>query len=304
MAPFDILSGLLGAGATSALANYGLRETEQAGQTAATNLTNLAAQLKGDLAFRPYTVTTPTGTTQTTAAGTTLGISPELQAIQQQLQGGAANLFGVAQAPIEARATALAQQLEAAAAPERQRQYLQMENRLFQQGRGGVQSAQYGGTPEQLAFAKALEEQRAQNALMGRQQAVAEQMQAYNVGAGMLGQSFLPQQQALQALQVGVQPMELATRAQQQAAVTGAGLQQSAAEAQLQASQQANALRQIYLQEALKGLLAPQYSVTDGVVSSGSSLLGGLFSGISDLFKSNTATAPTPVAGTGVGIYG
>jgi hypothetical protein len=157
-----------------------------------------------------------------------------------------------------------------------------LENRLFQQGRGNVSTAAFGGTPELLAFNKALEEQRMMNALTGRQQAIGEQVQAYNVGAGMFGQSFMPQQQALQALQVAVNPMELANRMQTQQAVTGAELTQAAAEAQLQSSQQANALRQVYLQQALQGLFSPQYTVTNNAINQVPSLIGGLFG---SLFK-------------------
>lgn len=279
----DVLGGLLGVGATGALANYGIRETEQAGTAAANQLTGLAGQLQNQLQFKPYTVTTGTGTTTATPTGLSLETSPQMQALQQQLLSGAGTLFGAAAAPVQDRATAITQMLEAAAAPSRQREYLALENRLFQQGRGGVQTAQYGSTPEMLAFAKALEEQRAQNALLGRQQAVAEQAQAYNVGQGMFGQSFLPQTQALAFLQGATPSMELATRLQTQQAVTGAELQQAAAEAQLQAAQQANVLRQTYLQQALQGLFAPlSYSVNDGTITKGSSLIGGL---LGSLFK-------------------
>jgi hypothetical protein len=286
---FDILSGLLGVGATGALANYGVREAEQAGTAAANQLTGLAGQLQNQLQFKPYTVTTGTGTTTATPTGLSLETSPQMQALQQQLLSGAGTLFGAAAAPVQDRATAITQMLEAAAAPSRTREYLALENRLFQQGRGGVQTAQYGSTPEMLAFAKALEEQRAQNALLGRQQAVAEQAQAYNVGQGMFGQSFLPQTQALAFLQGAAPSMELAARRQTQQAVTGAELQQAAAEAQLQAAQQANVLRQTYLQQVLQGLFAPSYSVNDGNVTTGSSLIGGL---LESLFNRNTNTVP------------
>lgn len=290
----DILSGLLGVGATGALANYGIRETEQAGQQAASQLGNLAGQIRSDLQFRPYTVTTGFGSTAATPTGLNVNVSPEMQALQQQLLTGAGSLFNTAMGPVQDRAASITQMLEAAAAPSRQREYLTLENRLFQQGRGGVQTAQYGGTPEQLAFAKALEEQRAMNALTGRQQAIAEQVQAFNTGAGMLGQAYVPQQMALEALQGATPSMELATRLQTQQAVTGAELAQAAAEAQLQSSQQANALRQEYLRQALQGLFAPTYSSSDGNVTSGSSLIGGLLGNLFKSGTSNTTSGLTP----------
>jgi hypothetical protein len=56
-------------------------------------------------------------------------------------------------------------QLEALQTPSRERERLALENRLFSQGRGGVQTSMFGGTPEQLAMNKAIEESRASNAL-------------------------------------------------------------------------------------------------------------------------------------------
>ena len=56
-------------------------------------------------------------------------------------------------------------QLEALQQPGRERERLSLENRLFSQGRGGVQTSMFGGTPEQLAMNKAIEESKASNAL-------------------------------------------------------------------------------------------------------------------------------------------
>jgi len=51
-------------------------------------------------------------------------------------------------------------QMRAMQSPEEERRAIELENRLFAQGRGGVQTAAYGGTPEQLAMAKANAEAR------------------------------------------------------------------------------------------------------------------------------------------------
>jgi hypothetical protein len=56
-------------------------------------------------------------------------------------------------------------QLEALQAPGRERESLALENRLFSQGRGGVQTSMFGGTPEQFARNQAVEEARGSNAL-------------------------------------------------------------------------------------------------------------------------------------------
>ena len=67
------------------------------------------------------------------------------------------------------------QRLEAVQAPERERARLQLEERLLGQGRSGVRTSMFGGTPEELALNKAIEEQRAASAVSAMEQARAEQ---------------------------------------------------------------------------------------------------------------------------------
>lgn len=86
-------------------------------------------------------------------------------------------------------------QLEALQAPGRERERLSLENRLFSQGRGGVQTSMFGGTPEQLAMNKAIEESRASNALGALDFTQREQAQTSG--------------QTLQALQQGLSESNL-----------------------------------------------------------------------------------------------
>ncbi len=177
--------------------------------------------------FRPFTVTTATGgqfgTQVDPTTGqftTTLGLSPQEQAMQQQLFGGAEQFFGQAQQPTTGREQEIFERLRAVQTPEEQRQRLALEERLASQGRLGVQTAQFGGTPEQLALAKAQEEAQNTAAVQAMQQAQAEQMQQAALGQQMLGASYLPQGQLLAATQPSQQ------LASQQAALQqyGAGL--------------------------------------------------------------------------------
>jgi len=78
-------------------------------------------------------------------------------------------------------------QLQDMGAGARDRQELELENRLFAQGRGGVQTAAYGGTPEQLAMAKAQEEARSSNALQAMQMSDAMQNSAQQRALGLSG---------------------------------------------------------------------------------------------------------------------
>lgn len=129
--------------------------------------------------------------------------------------------------------------------PEEQRQQMALEERLAAQGRLGVRTNQYGGTPEQLALEKAREEAQNQAALMAMQQGQAEQLQQANLGqafgtlgANMAGTtqgllsgqqalsqgamqgSYLPQAALIDALQPGLSTAAM----QQQGQLTGAGL--------------------------------------------------------------------------------
>lgn len=69
-------------------------------------------------------------------------------------------------------------QLEALQANGREQDRLGLEERLFAQGRGGVRTAQFGGTPEQLAMAQAQENARLGNSVQSYQLAQQSQNQA------------------------------------------------------------------------------------------------------------------------------
>lgn len=112
------------------------------------------------------------------------------------------------------REAAIYERMRAAQRPGEERQALGLEERLAAQGRLGVRTAQYGGTPEQLAMAKAQEEAKNQAMLGAMGQAQAEQAQQAALGAqyaglgtGLAGQaqglSAAQQAQALQAMQAG-----------------------------------------------------------------------------------------------------
>lgn len=128
---------------------------------------------------------------------------------------------------------------------EEERQRLALEERLANQGRLGVRTSMFGGTPEQFALAQAQEEaqnraslaaiQQAQqeqrqqaaigsqfaglgSSLAGRQQAIEEAQQRMALGA--LTGAFVPQAQALNVAQQGLNAAQLAQRGQ----LAGAGL--------------------------------------------------------------------------------
>jgi hypothetical protein len=133
---------------------------------------------------------------------TPFGLSGQQQAAQRAF-GLGQEFMGQAGMPMGAREQDVYNRIRATQLGEEERQRLALEERLFAQGRGGVQTAMYGGTPEQLTMAKAQESAQNQAALMAITQAQQEQRQAADIGAtyGQLGSNIATQRQALEAAQ-------------------------------------------------------------------------------------------------------
>jgi len=140
--------------------------------------------------------------------------SPLEQAISQGAFTGAQTLLGGVAGDQAAREQEIFDRIRATQLAEEERQRLALEERLASQGRLGVQTAMFGGTPEQLALAKAQEEAQARASLAAIQQAQAEQEQQARLGTQLLGAAYLPEAQAQNALQRGLLASQLAQRGQ------------------------------------------------------------------------------------------
>ena len=225
----------LGAGAVASIME-GYDRLGDIGDTAYTRGGEIAQQGLEQTQFKPFTVRSSTGGMFSADQGGNVGmtLSPQEQAIQdalmtqaqqdiaggfagdpmqqaaaQQAYGLGGQFMGMAgQDPMQ-RERDIYGNIRAMQSPEEQRQRMALEERLFTQGRGGVSTNLYGGTPEQLAMAKAQAEAQNQASLMAMQQAQAEQLQQANIGsafAGLgsqLGASDLAAQQAQQQLAFG-----------------------------------------------------------------------------------------------------
>jgi len=115
----------------------------------------------------------------------------DVEALRQQYAGLAGQSAGNVLGSTAGREADVYERIRATQRPEEQRQQLQLEERLFNQGRSGVSTNMYGGTPEQLAMAKAQEESQNSASLAAIQQAQAEQQQALGMAetfGGMFGQ--------------------------------------------------------------------------------------------------------------------
>jgi len=147
--------------------------------------------------------------------GATLALSPQEQARQSSLFGNAGQFFDQAAMPTQQREQDIYGRIRAAQTPEEERQRMALEERLFAQGRGGVQTNMYGGTPQELTLAKAQADAQNQAYLLAMQQAQQEQAQQAELGQQFMGQSYIPQAQLLDVIQGTSRYPELAQNAQQ-----------------------------------------------------------------------------------------
>ena len=261
---------------------------QSAGQFAG-QATQLGQTAADKVAFQPFSVRTGTGQTNVGAqGGLDVSVGAPQQGIASGLLGQAQSMAG--QAPVTAQS--LFDQLTAMRSPEQQRQQLALENRLQAQGRGGVSTAAYGGTPEQLAFQKAMQEQQSADAFNSINQAGALQGQnTQNLLAALQG-SYLPQQQELAALQMASPFAQLSQtgRLGESEALYKSGIAGLEAQAggQLGVANLEAARAQAF-GNALQGLFANTNAEGDRITSTAS----GALSALQGLFGSGSGTNST-----------
>lgn len=258
------------------------------GETKVPGALDLAQESLEMSRFRPFTVTSATGGTfdvtptvdeegVVTGLDSTYKLTPEEKAIQTALLTDAQSLFsGVA----DSRATReqeIFDQIRATQAAEEERERLLLEERLANQGRLGVRTSMFGGTPEQLALAQAQQEARDRATIMAMEQARAEQAQQAALGSDLLASAYVPQAQMINLQQA----TQLYPQLQQQMSQFGTGqygeTMMTGLEARLLAEQTRADLLGGIGSGMLGGLFTPVQ--TDGGVSSlAGSLLGKIFS--------------------------
>ena len=280
--PVMIAAGI-GAGASLLGGSMQAKAAKSAAETSAKAQLE-AARIAAEAAkFRPVGVTTRYGTSNfqfdpsgyLSGAGYT--VSPELQAYQDRLQAltggalsqaemagqqyaplqqGAQGLFGLGQQYLqqtpEQVASQYMQQQQDLLAPSRERQYAQLQNQLFQTGRGGLSVGATGlrpsgagglgaTTPEMEAYYNALAQQDMQLASQAQQagqQNVAFGAGLLGSGAGLMGQyqagqigalspftSYLGAGSTIESL--GQKPLEMGSALGGRAATAGGNVGQS-----------------------------------------------------------------------------
>ena len=166
------------------------------------------------------------------------------------------------------------ERIRATQRPEEERQRMALEERLFNQGRLGVSTNMYGGTPEQLAMAKAQEEAQNSASLGAIQQAQSERQQALGEAqtlGGMFSQQAglssnlqnQAQSRAAQLSQLGLGAEQVQAQLESEGFgrafnLAGANMQSQQAQAQLEAQRMGQQLQlgqsNIAAQQAQSGL--------------------------------------------------
>jgi len=239
----ETMGGFLGTAGNYYLSDENIKNQERFGTEAQTGLSALAGRAREDTTFKPYTVTSGLGNVAGNAAGGfDVNLSPEQQALQQQLMAQSQGLFGQVGQDPAAQQAAIYEQIRATQRPEEERNRLAMQENLFASGRGGVSTAQYGGSPEQFAIAKAQAEAQNTASLGARNQVLAEQEQALRGATGLLNASYQPGREALDMFGAATPAAGYADAARRGGVAIGSELELGGMEANLGARDLANRL--------------------------------------------------------------
>ena len=277
-----LLSGLLNTGLQSYLTNQNLAATQNFGS----QVTAMAGQLANQAAtrgqFKPFTVTSDLATSATTPeGGFGITLSPEQQALQNSLMSQASGAFGEIGGDRASKEQQIYDRLQALSNPVAQRAQLGLDATLFGQGRTGLRTDAYGGTPEQLALSKAIQEQQSADAVKAMGMVSDQRRADFDLGQGLMTAGYVPQQQTLDMLDLGRGVAQLPTNLQANVLSSTANLQSKGlegyTEAQRQQTNQAIARNQL-----LSGLLTEQGGFGNDSSNSAIDYIGSF---LSDIFR-------------------
>jgi hypothetical protein len=266
--PFD-LAGLLRTGGEYYLGQQNIAGAQQLGRETQAGAQALAQEARAGTEFKPYTVTSGLANVTTTPeGGFDIGLTPQQQALQTQLQGQVGGLFGqVGQDPAAAQAQ-LFEQMRATQRPEEERQRLALEERMLSQGRLGLGSAAYGGSsPELLAQETARQEAMARANLGARQQSQTEMLQAGQLGGMLQAAGYQPQQQALSMLSASQVPAGFADVGRRTGTELSTQMGLGGLESRLQAEDLANRLQLQQGDAILGGLFGQQATAQEQILN-------------------------------------
>ena len=276
----SLVSDLLNVGGQYYLGTSGADDARAAGQSAVA-MGEAAGQLAIDRSsFQPYTVTSNLATGSTNAqGGLDLSLSAEEQRRQNERFRQAESIYGAIGADPSRMASEYYESIRAAQRPEEERNRLAMQQGLFSSGRGGISSAQYGGTPEQFAFEKARAEAQLGASSTARTAALAERDQQLKAAGLLTDQAYQGQREAIDLFGAAATPAQLAATGARTGAELAAQLEGTGIEGMLQGEELANYLERAAISGALPAVTGT-YDAGTGQYS------GGLVGGLGSLFQS------------------
>lgn len=317
----DFLGGAGGKLLGTGLGIDALNEMRGLGKEAQAEALRIGQQAQQDTAFKPFSISTGFGGVQAgPQGGYTTTLSPQQQALQGQLAGitggltggfgmGAPDVSGIqgqalggvqgllqqAQGGIAGREQDVYDRIRATQMPEEQRQQIALNEQLASQGRTGLRTAQFGGSPEQFAMEKARAEAMNQASLASINQAEQQRTNDLAAATGMfglgsqasflpsglqqaqlgnlqasMGLQYMPEQQLLASMTPAISLADIAGAGQR----TGAGLFNEAAAAGLEANLGAQQTRA----EGLAGLYNSLLNAQGQTAASATGSVPGLFS--------------------------
>ena len=234
-------NSLLGSVLSSGTAGYGLfnqaEDIKDIGAQA-----NIDAQALGQAAidgtqFQPFSVASQTGNIGADAQGNiTSALNGPQQGIADSAAAGATGMFNAAQIGPEARQQSIFDQIMAGMLPGQQRQQTALQSQAQNQGRGGISTGEYGGSPEQFALYKAQQEANLGAWGQAQQLAMGEQAQQADIGNMFAQASLRPEAALFNQLNPAIQTADLGQTGQ----IAGQNLNSQAGVAGLEAEIQAN----------------------------------------------------------------
>ncbi len=227
---------------------------------------------------------------------------PDVSGITTQALGGVTGALTGLMSPMATREADVYERIRATQRPEEERRQLALQDQLLSQGRLGLRTAQFGGSPEQFALAQAQEEAKNRAALSALGQAQAEQQQQLGLAQGLfglgsgaaalpaslqqgqlgnigaaLGLQYAPEQQLLSSLDPAVNLANIVGTGQRQ----GAGYLSSAGISGLEDILQAETVRSQNLRDIYSSLLGAQTAQQQAAGTAATNT--GLFGSIGDI---------------------
>jgi len=277
-----LLSNLLNTGLQSYLKNQNLAATQNFGSQVMGMAGQIANQAATRGEFKPFTVTSDLATSATTPeGGFGITLSPEQQALQNSLMSQASGAFGEIGGDRASKEQQIYDRLQALSNPVAQRAQLGLDATLFGQGRTGLRTDAYGGTPEQLALSKAIQEQQSADAVKAMGMVSDQRRADFDLGQGLMTAGYVPQQQTLNMLELGRGVAQIPANLQANVLTSAANVQSKGLEGYIEAQRQQTA-QAIERNQLLSGLLTGQGG--DGNDSSNSTI-DYIGSFLSDIFR-------------------